>query len=182
MPGFPEVLDKVLSSGQKYLAFVFLIIIILGSIAGFGWLLTLILHLNTAQVKFSSEGNQILLQTTVGNANQYQTVVNPQQCWQPTHIRVEKDQVINFLADGNVNIDLAGLVDMVHKRIELEKPYKKLKTSTSDRPEAHYGEREWNQLKLDRPWVGPDGGDKTSIYQGRHARSKSCPMRITVLL
>jgi len=169
MAGFPDVLDGILTTTRRYFAFVFLIIIVMGSIAGLGWVLTRILHLNTAQVKFSSEGNQILLQTTSGNTTQYQFVVNPQQCWQPTHIRVEKDQMITFLADGSVNIDLAGLVDKVHTRQKLEKPYEKLKTNTSDTPEAHYGEKQWKQLELSRPWAGPEGGSNLSTYQGRDA-------------
>src|SRR5215813_4323850 len=173
MADFGDVFKEVITNKWSFLSFVLLVNLLLASIAGLVWGITSILHINSAQVTFSSEKNEILLQTTVGDKNQYQVLVNPQQAWQPTHIRVKQDEVIEFLADGDVNINLAGLVDYAQRREKLEAQVEDkhpgLRDDKDHRPEGYYTTKQWNQLKLDRPWNGPDGGDTHSKYQGRHS-------------
>ena len=161
---FPDILHILLDSPRR-LVFFFMFLsacaaIIGGALVALVFVMPKVLGIHPVAMRLGSEGGGILLQSSVGNKDVYQVVVNPQEGWQSTHIPVKKGQVVEFVAQGRINIDFAGVMNAIglRQRFELMHPQLKNKGATTT-PEQVYTSEERNQLRLPNPWVGPNGSN-----------------------
>ena len=161
---FADIIHVVIHSPRRLLVFLLFLMacggIIAGALVGLAFVMPKVLGLRPVAMKLESQEGGILLESTVGNKNVYQVVVNPQQGWQPTHISITKGQVVEFVAQGRINIDLSGIVNGVALRRSFEDTHPELKGKDGKAtPEQSYTPEQWNKLRLLHPWVGPNGNN-----------------------
>src|SRR5579864_656759 len=161
---FADVLHILLHSPQKLLLFLLFAgacgVIIGAGLVALAYAMPKVLGLRPVAMKLESQEGGILLESTVGNKDVYHIVVNPQEGWQPTHISVKKGQIVDFVAQGRINIDLRGVVDATALRQKFEDAHPELKNKdATTTPEQAYTPEQWSQLHLLHPWVGPNGGN-----------------------
>jgi len=159
---FPDILHILLDSPRRLLFFLLFVcacgVIIGAGVVALAYVMPKVLGLRAVAMKLESQGGGILLQSTVGNKDVYQLVVNPQEGWQPTHISVKKGQIVEFVAQGRINIDLSGVMNAASLRQSFEAAHPDLKsTGASTTPEQGYSPEQWSKLRLLHPWVGPNG-------------------------
>lgn len=174
---FADVFYCILTDWRKLLSFFFL----LAGLAGILFLASSII-INKFRVESVSEidlsSGKILFQTTVGGKKEISVAIIHPQGWQDTDIPVKKGDRIKITAGGKVTVDLAGIVETVNKRKELEKKYEKavpLRRASEDMkdiPESYYSEPEKESLKFNRGWVGPNGYEESFTKQSFRARHK----------
>ena len=181
---FPDILHILLDSPRR-LVFFFMFLsacaaIIGGALVALVFVMPKVLGIHPVAMRLGSEGGGILLQSSVGNKDVYQVVVNPQEGWQSTHIPVKKGQVVEFVAEGRINIDFAGVMNAIglRQRFELMHPELKNKGATTT-PEQVYTSEDRNQLRLPNPWLARTEVMilKTPIFRDALS-SKSCPKKI----
>ncbi|HEY6349129.1 MAG TPA: hypothetical protein VI636_06940 [Candidatus Angelobacter sp.] len=161
---FADVLHILLHSPRKLLFFLLFVgacgIVIGAGIVALAYVMPRVLGLHPVAMRLESQEGGILLESTVGNKNVYQLVVNPQEGWQPTHISVKKGQIVEFVAQGRINIDLRGVVDATAFRQKFEEAHPELNNKdAATTPEQAYTPEQWNKLHLLHPWVGPNGNN-----------------------
>src|SRR5215470_12970311 len=161
---FPDILHILLDSPRRLLFFLMFLCacaaIIGGALVALVFVMPRVLGLRPVAMTLGNQGGGILLQSSVGNKDVYHVVVNPQEGWQPTHIAVKKGQVVEFVAQGRINIDLAGVVNATGLRQRFEVAHPELKTKEAvTTPEQAYTPTQWNKLHLENPWVGPNGAN-----------------------
>lgn len=162
---FPDILHILLESPRRLLFFLVFVCacagILGGALVSLLYIMPKVLGVRPVAMKLSSEGGGILLESEVGNKNVYHVVVNPQEGWQPTHIAVKKGQVVEFVAQGRINIDLGGVMNSVELRQQLETTHPELRNKgATTTPEQAYTPEQRNKLvQLRNPWVGPNGSN-----------------------
>jgi hypothetical protein len=161
---FPDVLHVLLDSPRRFLFFLMFLCacagIIGGALVSLLYIVPKVLDVHPVAMKLGSEGGGILLESNVGNKDVYHIVVNPQEGWQPTHIPLKKGQVVEFVAQGRVNIDLAGVVDSNELRQKFENTHPELRNKgATTTPEQAYTQEQRNKLGLRNPWAGPNGSN-----------------------
>lgn len=159
---FADVLHTLLHSPQKLVLFLLFVgacaVIIGAGLIAVAYVMPKVLGLHPVAMKLESQEGGILLQSSVGNKDVYHVVVNPQEGWQPTHISVKKGQVVEFVAQGRINIDLSGVMNAAALRQSFEGAHPELKSKdAATTPEQGYTPEQWNRLRLLHPWVGPNG-------------------------
>jgi hypothetical protein len=169
MASFPDVLENWVDNPRKLLraglALAFVLLALFGFVASLKWLFAI----GGAEVRVSSDGPQVFFETASG-VKTYNVVVHPQG-WQKTMIQLRKNDQVEVHAEGSVNMDLYGLIDAVEKKHALEAKSAQqyhIASSSSDVPENHYTDQEWDQIRLVRPWMGPQGmAGFTPSFAGR---------------
>jgi len=160
---FPDILHILLDSPRRLLFFLMFLCacaaIIGGALVALVFVMPRVLGLRPVAMTLGNQGGGILLQSSVGNKDVYHVVVNPQEGWQPTHIAVKKGQVVEFIAQGRINIDLGGVVNSIELRQQLEITHPELRNKeATTTPEQAYTPEQRNKLvRLRNPWVGPNG-------------------------
>jgi hypothetical protein len=166
---FPELLKDWIDNPRKLGWVILLCFFALLSLFLFIAALKNLFSVGGAEVTVSSEGPQVFFETARG-VRTYYVMVHPQG-WQKAMIKLHKDDQVECNAQGSVNIDLYGLIDaeMSRHKIEQENASKfKINADSSDIPENHYTAKEWSDLRLVRPWIGPGGlADFTPSFPGR---------------
>ena len=176
MATFADVVEGWIENPKRLIwvgiSFLVLLIGIFGLIAGLDWLFSI----NGTEVKLTSEGTQIFFQTA-STEKTYYVVVHPQG-WQNTLVPVKKGNRIRCKAQGSVNVSLQALIDYAELRHGLEEKYVRkyhIDGRSMDVPENHFTAKEWQSLRLNRPWTGPDGlVGFAPTYQG-HLNTRLLP-------
>jgi len=156
-----DVLKLIISETKRFLAFIFLLVVILGLTLTAAWLVPRILHLRPTSLTLSSKGSEIELKSSGSDQDQYYLVVSPQASWQPTHIYVQQGSKMTIAADGRVNVDFHGIYNEVETRIVLENKvaaaHPGLRDDVNHTPEEFFTEEEWQRLAPRHYWSDPEG-------------------------
>lgn len=178
---FADVFNGILTEPRKFLSFLGLI----GSLSLLflliAWLVTSILGIKTQDIKelnISSSGAHILLESVTGKNREYIVIVPPQG-WQRSGIELKKGDQIRFIAEGAVNVDLWSVMQKATKRHEVEdritlkRRLDRRSTDPNSVPEHYFStdltKEEQDQLKLLRPWTGPNGNEEIKVYENAFA-------------
>jgi hypothetical protein len=178
---FADVFDSILTERRKFLSFLGLIGSLCFVLMLIGWLIPKMLGINTQDIKelnISSSGAHILLESVTDKKREYIVIVPPQG-WQRSGIELNKGDRVRFLAEGAVNVDLWGVMQKATKRHEFEdritlaRGLDRQSTDPKSVPEHYFStdlsKEEQEQLKLLRPWTGPNGNEEIKVYQNAFA-------------
>lgn len=162
-----ELVQEVLADNRKLLKFLAACVVLAVLVVGVAVALMKFLGINTSQaeqVEMDAGQAKFVLRLASSNKTlaQYVVVIHPQG-WQDSGISVHSGDKLRFRAAGSVNIDLEGVIS----KVELRKKYeaevtrsKKLDRNSDDPknlPERYYSEKQLQDLRVNRPWTGPDG-------------------------
>ena len=125
------------------------------------WLVVVIVGGQDADIAFSSGNTQILLSGKTSEGTKHLLFVHPRG-WQATGVAVKSGDQLRFVAGGSVNIALAGLLESVKARGDLEDKLVKdgtvrLNDRNSPAPEDFFSDADRIQIQPRAPWAGPDG-------------------------
>jgi antitoxin (DNA-binding transcriptional repressor) of toxin-antitoxin stability system len=173
---FADVFYSILTDWRKFVSFFGLLfsLSVLSFIVGSLVIQRLKIE-SVSEVDLSS--GKILFKTTFGGKSEYVTIIHPQG-WQDTDIQVKKGEHIKITSGGKITVDLAGIVETVQRRKEIEKKYERSKglQRTSEAPEQipelYFSDQEKKSLKFNRGWVGPNGYVDLFTKQSFRARAK----------
>ncbi|HEV7797826.1 MAG TPA: hypothetical protein VGO73_06710 [Pyrinomonadaceae bacterium] len=176
-----DVFDGILSERRKFLSFVGLFFSLCLILVLIGSLLPSILGINTKDIRelnISSSGAHILLESVTDKSREYIVIVPPQG-WQRSGIELARGERVRFIAEGAVNVDLWGVMQKATKRHEVEdritlaRQLDRQSTDPKSVPEHYFStdlsKEEQEQLKLLRPWTGPNGNEEIKVYQNAFA-------------
>lgn len=161
---FADFFESLLTSPRRLGAFVVFLLALLG-IAIFAMLIFKHLFgVSTSEVRLGTSDTHILFSKTDAQSGdrEYTLVVSPQG-WQPAHIEVQTGEHVTFSSGGKICIDVSDILKKVEARLSLEEKiiaeqHIRVDDSNESRtPEDFFTAEQAKSLKLERPWVGPDG-------------------------
>lgn len=173
---FADVFYSVLTDWRKMLSFLVLTLILLALFLVVGFVIIIRLKMESVS-EIDVMSGKVLFQKSFDGKSEYLTIVHPQG-WQDTDIMVKKGDHIKIVSGGKITVDLAGIVETVNKRKEIEKKYEtkahldRTSEEPTQCPELYYTQQEKDSLKFNRGWIGPDGYDEPFTKQSFRARGR----------